>query len=289
MAGEELAATHVALGRVVLGAATLHLLVLAFGHRLPRGRAVWGQLAILAVFWNSVPFVCFAWGEQRASSVLAGIWNGTTPLWTLLLLAVALREERPTRDQVLGLGLGFVGVVTVLAPWEGLGGSSVAGQAAFFLAAVCYAIGLIFTRRFLTGRADSGLALSAGQLTCAAVQLALVASLAGAPDPGLSGEAIGSMIALGVLGTGLVYAMFFAVVREAGAATASSVGYLIVLFSAALGIVVLGESVGWHEPAGAALIVVALGISQGHARLLGRLAGSLRARSARRASRAAGR
>jgi drug/metabolite transporter (DMT)-like permease len=263
--------------------------VLAFGHRLPRGRVIWGQLAVLAVFWNSIPFVCFAWGEQRASSVLAGIWNGTTPLVTLLLLAIALREERPTRDQVLGLGLGFVGVVTVLAPWEGLGGAAVAGQAAFFLAATCYAIGLIFTRRYLAGRPDSGLAISAGQMTCATVQLALVAPFAGPPDLGLSGEALGSMLALGALGTGLVYVMFFAVVREAGAATASSVAYLIVLFSAALGILVLGEAVGWHEPLGAALIVLALGISQGHARLLGRLAGSLRARIARRASRATGR
>ena len=279
---------YVALGRVALGAATLHLLVLALGDRLPRGRVVWGQLAILAVFWNSIPFVCFAWGEQRASSVLAGIWNGTTPLWTLLLLAVALREERPNRDQVLGLGLGFLGVVAVLAPWEGLGGAAIAGQVAFFVAAVCYAIGLIFTRRYLAGRGDSGLALAAGQMTCATAQLALIAPLAGAPDLDLSGDAIASLVALGVLGTGLVYVMFFAVVREAGAATASSVGYLIVVFSAALGIVVLGESVDWHEPVGAAVIVLALGISQGHARLLGRLAGSPRARSARRASRAAG-
>ena len=150
-------------------------------------------------------------------------------------------------------------------------------------------MGLIFTRRFLSGRGDSELVLSTGQLTCAAVQLALLAPLSGAPDLGLSGDAIASMLALGALGTGLVYVMFFSVVRQAGAATSSSVAYLLVVVSTVLGIVVLGESVDWHEPLGAAVIVLALGISQGHARLLARRAGSLRARSARRASRAAGR
>lgn len=257
--------------------------MVALGERLPRDRTLWGQLAILAVLWNSIPFVCFAWGEERASSVLAGIWNGTTPLWVLLLLAVALREERPTRPQVGGLILGFAGIVVVLGPWEGVGGSSFEGQMAFLLAAVCYAFGLVFSRRYLTGRPESGLVISAGQLTCAVVQLAVVAPFTTSPDLRLSGEAVASMLALGILGTGVVYIMFFGVVRAAGAATGSSVGYLIVLFSTLLGIVVLGEEVAWHEPAGAVLVIFALVISQGHARLLRRSPGLLRARTARRA------
>jgi drug/metabolite transporter (DMT)-like permease len=285
VAGEELPPVYVALGRIALGAATLHLLVIALRDRLPRDPRLWGQLAILAVFWNAIPFVCFAWGEERASSVLAGIWNGTTPLIVLVLLAVALREERPTRDQVAGLLLGFAGIVVVLGPWEGVGGSSFAGQMAFLLAATCYAIGLVFSRRHLTGRPESALVISAGQLTCATIQLALIAPFTTSPDlGGLSGDAIGSMLALGILGTGVVYIMFFGVVRAAGAATGASVGYLIVVFSTVLGIVVLGEEVAWHEPAGAALVIFALVFSQGHARLLGRSAGLLRARIARRAT-----
>ena len=284
VAGEELPPVYVALGRVGLGAITLLAIVAALRERLPRDPRLWGQLAILAVFWNSIPFVCFAWGEERASSVLAGIWNGTTPLIVLVLLAVALREERPTRDQVLGLILGFVGIVVVLGPWEGVGGGSFAGQMAFLLAATCYAIGLVFSRRYLTGRPESGLVISAGQLTCAALQLAVIAPFTASPDLGLSGAAIGSMLALGILGTGVVYIMFFGVVRAAGAATGSSVGYLIVVFSTVLGIVVLGEEVAWHEPVGAALVIFALIFSQGHARLLGRSAGLFSARIARRAT-----
>ena len=257
--------------------------MIAVRERLPRDPRLWGQLALLAVFWNSIPFVCFAWGEERASSVLAGIWNGTTPLIVLVLLAVALREESPTRDQVAGLVMGFAGIVVVLGPWEGVGGSSFAGQMAFLLAATCYAIGLVFSRRYLTGRPESGLVISTGQLTCATAQLAVIAPFTTSPDLGLSGEAVASMLALGILGTGVVYIMFFGVVRAAGAATGSSVGYLIVVFSTVLGIVVLGEDVAWHEPAGAVLVMFALVFSQGHARLLGRSAGLIRARPARRA------
>lgn len=236
--------------------------MIALRDRLPRGRRVWAQLAFLAVFWNSIPFMCFAWGETKASSVLAGIWNATTPLLTLLFALVALPMERPTRNRVLGLALGFAGVVVVLGPWRGVGGGELAGQLAFLGAATCYGVGFVFTRRFLTDRHESGLAISAGQMTCATAQLALLTPFAGAPDLTIGFDATASIVALGALGTGIAYVMNFAVVRAAGASVGASVTYLVVVFSTLLGITVLGEAVDWNQPAGAATILLGLALSQ---------------------------
>src|SRR4051794_25352437 len=82
---EELAPLQVALGRVVLGLAALLPVLLLRGDRLPSRRA-WIDLAVVALFLNTLPFTLFAWGETHVSSVLAGIWNAATPLLTLVVV-----------------------------------------------------------------------------------------------------------------------------------------------------------------------------------------------------------
>src|SRR5437764_267880 len=94
------------------------------GDQLPRGVAAWKHLAVAALLTNVLPYSLFAYGEQHVTSVLAGIWNATTPLLTLVVVMVALTEERPTRQRTLGMGIGFAGVLVVLGPWTGIGGST---------------------------------------------------------------------------------------------------------------------------------------------------------------------
>src|SRR4051812_16174008 len=176
VAVEDLAPLQVALGRVLLGLLAL-VLVLAVRRERPPPWRVWGDLAVLAVFLNALPFTLFAWGETRVSSVLAGIWNATTPLLTLLVVLAVLPDERPTRERAVGLGLGFAGVVVVLGPWRGLGGAALLGSLACLAGAACYGIGTPYARRRLTGTSTSVLSLSAAQLACAGVQLAIVTPL----------------------------------------------------------------------------------------------------------------
>jgi drug/metabolite transporter (DMT)-like permease len=256
VADRDLAPVDVALARVALGAAVL-VVVLAVGRaRLPHGRSVWGHLALVGLIGNAIPFTLFAYGETRISSVLAGLWNATTPLLVLLVATFMLPAERPTGRRVGGLVVGFAGVVVVLGPWRGLGGSELLGQLMCLGAATCYGVAFPYTRRFLAGRTDSGTALSAGQLLCAAAQLALLTVFVGGAPRGLGLDAAGSLLALGALGTGLAYILNYAIVRAAGATTAATVTYLVPVVSTALGVIVLGEGVTWNEPLGAA---VALG------------------------------
>ncbi|MEU1165792.1 DMT family transporter, partial [Streptomyces sp. NPDC005921] len=105
---------QVTLGRLVFGTAVLAAAMAVKRERLPRGARVWGRLAVAAFLLNALPFSLFAYAELTIPSTLAGICNATSPLWGMALSLVALSEDRPTRVRFAGLGLGFLGVLTVL-------------------------------------------------------------------------------------------------------------------------------------------------------------------------------
>lgn len=259
-------ALWVALGRVVLGALTLLLLVRLRRERLPADRRLWLHCATLAVFFNAAPFTLFAYGEKHVSSIFAGLWNATTPLWVLGISLLAFPEEHPTAGRVAGLAIGFLGVVVLLGPWRGLGGGELLGHLACAGAAACYGLGFPYTRRYLAGRAESGVVLSACQLSCATVILAAFVPLARAPTVHIGLDGAGSLLALGALGSGVAYALNYAIVRAKGATVASTVTYVIPVFATLLGAIVLGETLRWNQPAGTAALLVGVAVAQGRVR-----------------------
>jgi drug/metabolite transporter (DMT)-like permease len=264
----ELHPLYVTLGRVGAGALALLVVLAVTRDRLPRDPRLWAHLVVVAATANALPFTLFGYGEQRISSVLAGIWNATTPLVALPVAVLAFRIERMTARRAVGVGLGFLGVLVVLGVWRGVGGAELTGQLMCFGAAACYGIALPYQRRFITDRSESGVALAAAQLLVATAQLAIVAPLvAGAPPAptGLSADVIGSVLGLGLLGTGLAYVLLFRVIRGAGATTASTVTYVIPLFATLIGVIGLGEHLTWYEPVGGLIVLVGVAISQGTA------------------------
>ena len=256
-------ALWVAFGRIALGAATLALLAAARRERLPADRRLWLHSAVAAIMFNAVPWTLFAYGEQHTSSIVAGLWNATTPLWVLIVSLVVFDEERPTRQRVVGLVVGFVGVAILLGPWRGLGGGQLVGHVCCAAAALCYGFGFPYTRRHLAGRADSGVVLAACQLICATVILAPALPFARAPTIHIGMDGLGSLLALGALGSGLAFALNYAIVRARGAALASTVTYLIPVFSTVLGAAVLGETLHWNQPAGTIVLLLGIATSQG--------------------------
>jgi drug/metabolite transporter (DMT)-like permease len=262
----QLTPVYVALGRIACGAVALLVVLAALRQALPRDPRLWVHLAALAVFANSVPFMLFAYAEQRVSSVLAGIWNGAAPLTTLAVTLIALPAERPTRQRVAGLLIGFTGVLVVLGAWRGVGGASLTGQLMLFGAVACYGVGFNYTRWIMKRWNESGVALSAGQLLMATAQLAVVAPLVSGAPPrlsSLSGAVIASVVALGVLGSGLAFALNYHVIRVAGVTTASMVTYVAPLVAAVAGVVVLGEHITWNQPVGGLIVLSGVAVSQG--------------------------
>jgi drug/metabolite transporter (DMT)-like permease len=263
---EEMHPLYVAFGRVASGAVTL-LVVLAVARvRLPREPRLWGHLFVIAAVGVAVPFVLFGYGEERISSVLAGIWNATTPLIVLPIAVAVFRTERLTGRKAVGMALGFLGVLVVLGAWRGVGGSELTGQLMCFGAAACYGFAIPYAKRFVSDGGTSGLSLAAAQLILATAILAIAAPIVGGAPPAvteLSGEAIASVLTLGALGTGIAFVINFRNIRLAGASTASTVTYLIPLFAIVIGVLALGEGLEWFQPVGALVVLVGVAISQG--------------------------
>jgi drug/metabolite transporter (DMT)-like permease len=251
----------VAFGRVVLGALTLAavLLVLRQPVRLQRSQLV--DLVVIAAVLTAIPFVLIAFAQTRVTSILAGLLNGTTPLWVAIFVALLIPAERATRRQLVGLLIGFAGIGVLLGVWnldelDGIGALAMLGATA------CYGLGTAWMRWRLTGTELSGASLGAVQLVLATALLLPVLPLGGPPGE-IVPEAVVALVGLGVLGAGVAYVLFWRVVRIAGPTIAATVTYLIPLVSTTLGILVLGEPLTWNEPVGGVIALVGVALAQG--------------------------
>jgi drug/metabolite transporter (DMT)-like permease len=257
-----LSPTQVVLGRLVTGAVALAVISAVTRQRLPRGLAVWAHLAVVAVLLCVVPFLLFAWAEQHVDSGLASIYNATTPLMTMLVAVVALPGERPTRLGLVGLAVGFAGVIVVLAPWQGLAGGSLTAQAACLLATFCYGLAFVYIRRFISPLGLPAVAVTTVQVGIGAVLMLLAAPFVATAPVHLTWAVVLSVTVLGVAGTGLAYVWNTNVVAGWGATNASTVTYLTPIVGVGLGSVVLGELPSWNEPVGAVIVLLGMALLQ---------------------------
>jgi drug/metabolite transporter (DMT)-like permease len=263
---EALAPLQVTLGRMLCGVAALLAILVARRERLPREPRLWAHLAVAALLLNAAPFSLFAYGETHTTSVLAGIWNATAPLFTLLVAMATLPEERPSAARVVGLMVGFLGVLVVLGIWQGIGGRDMGGNLACLGAAVCYGFGFPYARKHLAGRPHSTVALATGQLLCGTIWLALVTPFLTRPPAALPVHVAAAVLLLGVLGTGIAYILNYGLIRDAGATLAATVTYVVPLFSTLEGAILLGEPLSWNEPIGAAIVIGGVAVAQGRLR-----------------------
>ncbi|UQX00139.1 DMT family transporter [Streptomyces sp. RerS4] len=253
---------QVALGRVLFGALALLAVLAVRREPLPRGLRTWGHLTVAALLLNTAPFSLFAYAELSIPSSLAGICNATSPLWGMALSLVALSEDRPTRRRFAGLGIGFLGVLTVLGAWQGFSGIDARGTALALLASLCYPIGWIYVRRTLAGAPGSPVALTGAQLMVSTVQLAVVSVLFTSAPAAFPLWPTLAVVALGALGTGMALQMQYGLVTEVGPTTAQMVTYFIPVIATTAGVLVLGEQLHWNTPVGAVIVLAGAALTQ---------------------------
>jgi len=265
----------VAFSRIGFGAITLVILSLATKTPLPP-RWAWKYLFVLSLLFVSIPWMLFAYGETRISSALAGIFNGATPLMTLVAILLVFPEEKPTRQRILGLVVGFIGILVVIGIWdagdaENGAGIDFIGVGAIMLAISCYGFAFPYARRYLTGPTVreplAPISLATGMMLCGLVVTGPIVAVTGITDAEMSASPLLAMLALGVLGSGLAYALSFQVSIKADATTASTVTYITPLIAVVVGAVLLNEQITWNQPVGGLLVVIGAATAQG---LLGR-------------------
>src|SRR2546423_12663882 len=103
-------------GRLAIGTAVLALAMRVTGQHLPRSRDAYLHLLVVALLGIVIPFSLITWGEQSIDSALAAILNGSVPLFAIVLAALVLPDEPITVNRLVGLLIGFGGVVVLTSP-----------------------------------------------------------------------------------------------------------------------------------------------------------------------------
>ena len=265
---EFLTPVGVAFGRVSLGAITLLLWAQFKGISLPKGRSMWFHLWVVSLLLNVIPGYLFAVAETEVTSILAGIINAVTPLMTLLAIMIAFREEKPKSYQVIGLLLGFGGVLTVLGAWQGLGDNPASAVIALLCAVACYGISFPYSRKYVLPKKIKAESLAAGQLTMGALTLFPAYLIDGISITNYRPGPVLAMLTLGIFGSGFAYIWNFKIMEAAGSAIASTVTYVTPVVAVIVGIIFLGEGVTWYEPVGGLIVLLGAAISQNRIKLL---------------------
>lgn len=246
--------------RIALAAAVLWMFVWLSGAAVPTTPRLWLSFAFMGVLNNIIPFSLIVWGQTEISSSLAAILNATTPLFAVLVAALWLRDETPSRGKIVGLVIGFVGVGVMIGR-DAIAeiGEEVFAQIAVVLAALSYAVAGAYGRRF--GRLGIKPVVSAAiQVTMSALMLGTFVLVTGDHSMlrDVEWQSWAAVAALAVFSTAVAYILYFRILGSAGVTNLMLVTFLMPVTAIILGVVLLGESLGPWEQAGMVLIGLSL-------------------------------
>lgn len=258
----------VVLFRLVLGAVTLLIIALLRRRRLPKEWRLIGHLAVVAFFLCVLPLLLFAWAGESIPSGLSAIYNATTPLMTMVISLAVVPDERLGVTRGAGVIVGAVGILVVVGPWQFFAGGegradALLPQLACLLGTASYGLAFAWMRRFVTGKHSyDAPTIAATQVGLAALMMLLPAPMILAHPVTIDPPILVAVLVLGVLGSGIAYIWNTVIINAWGATPASTVTYLSPLVGVVLGILILGETVTWHEPVGGVITILGILITQ---------------------------
>ena len=244
----------------VAGAALFLVPLLAVRGQMPALRRHWRAIAVVGLLNSALPFLCFSYAALSINAGLSAIFNSATPLFAAVIAWVWL-ADRMTPARVLGLAIGFAGVVWIAWDKAGFrpGGSTWAVGACLF-ATLSYGVAPSLAKRHLTGVAP--LAVAAGSQLAASLFLAVPAALFWPVTPPVPSSWL-AVAALAFFCTGVAYILYFRLIASAGPANAVAVTYLVPIFAVAWGGLFLGETLSWPLLAGCAVVFVGTALATG--------------------------
>ena len=226
----------ITLARVGLGALTLLLFSRA---RAPVAREDWGRIVLLGIVWMAAPLTLLPIAQQWIDSSTTGMINGSMPIFAIAWATYLLRRL-PGWRQLLGITLGFAGILLVFLPELQAGRNELLGALIALLAISFYGLA---TNLAVPLQQKYGALPVVFRAQLVALVLVVPFGLAQLPGSTWSLEAALAMIPLGVLGTGLAFVLMAMLSGRVGGPRASIAIYFLPLVAIVLGIAVLGETV----------------------------------------------
>jgi drug/metabolite transporter (DMT)-like permease len=255
-------APQVAVLRSALGALTMIIVLLVTRRRLPRDRRLWLHMFVVASTQCTIPFTLTSETEQYLPSSLAGIDNATAPMFTAAFLPLLLRSEKLSRRQLLGLAIGVIGVAVLVRPWQTGGPVNLLAECGMLGSAAVYGFGLVYMRRFVSGRSEDPIAIATVQMLLCLLPLLIAAPFTSLHPVRLSWRVGIALFLLGAAGTGISYIWNARLVRDWGASRMSTVTYLMPVVGVLAGTTVLGESLQWNQPVGGLIVLAGVLVAQ---------------------------
>jgi drug/metabolite transporter (DMT)-like permease len=248
------------LGRTALGALTLlPIALLTSGFGPLRGR--WRALVVMGALNSAIPFWLLSFAETRIDSGLAAIIQASAPIFTVLLAARIDPSQRVTGLRLVGVLVGFAGVVLLVGAQEG---GELVAAVAVVLVALCYAGGVLYGGRALSDMPP--VAMAFGTMLTATILIAPL-GLAQLPSEAPGWKSTVSLILLGTLGSGIAYIIYFRILLEAGASQAILITYLVPAMALIYGALFLDEAITAVALAGLALVLAGIALGTGNVRL----------------------
>lgn len=208
-----------------------------------------GHFLVMALLATVIYYWAFASGTSLLLSGVSGVLSGAIPLFSFIVAAIFLRQEKITVLRLCGLMLGFAGVILIAKPWQVSGESiSLAGVGYMILGSLSVGISFVYAKKFLADKQIAPLALTTYQIGLALVILACITPFTGitaiAQD---STASLGLIIGLGLLGTGVAYLTYYYLILNLGAVVASSVTYIPPVVALIVGFLAANEQLGVTE------------------------------------------
>lgn len=212
----------------------------------------WQAMLVVGLLNTAIPFCLFNYSLLHIEAGLAAILNGTAPMFGMLVAYLYLKETIGWWGLV-GVLLGFAGVVLISYEQSTHANTSVVPVMAILLATLCYGIAASYLKQELSH--VRSFAIAGGSQFFAALVL-LPLALMNLPEATPSIGAMSSALVLAFVCTGLAYVLYFDLIAKIGASRALMVGYLVPLFGVLWGYIILNESLSSKELVGGALVLI---------------------------------
>jgi len=235
--------------RVGFGALLMAMLPKARATKIPRDDLP--RVVLLGVIWVAIPFTLFPIAQQWIDSAVAGMLNGATPIFTAIIASLLLRQL-PGRLQIVGLAVGFLGILAIALPSAGSGNTAALGVILVVLATLCYGFS---TNIVAPLQQRYGTIPVMGRALMVATLLVTPYGLFGLTRSEFAWPSLAATLAVGFLGTGVAFLLMGSLVGSVGPTRSSFITYLIPVVALVLGVVFRDEIISPIAVVGSLLVI----------------------------------